>query len=217
MEIAFAGDDGKAQIFIAPVLHQDRRSIGFLLPRGSSPVKEDLKVTVHFIREESLGSFQSQVVMIDREDRFPHFTVTAPSLIHWQRIDPGHLPLRELPFAELSFPGEILFESEKLDCITSEIGGSDLALLTPKALEEESEVSVVIHPPGREVSFEARVISSTRYRGKLPKGSHLKFETILNFIDISMEDQDYLLHLVMERSLENDIPAAPPAATQPPA
>jgi hypothetical protein len=80
----------------------------------------------------------------------------------------------------------------------------------PRSVPEETELTVLLRLPGRDMRLEGRVISSSRYKGKLPKGSNLRFESILNFLDISLADQDYLLHLITEKGNETrEIPLAP--------
>jgi hypothetical protein len=90
-------DDSLPEVFVTRVVNQSPRRILLQIPPAPAKhhlIQQNSHVTIHFKRENHLGSFGSEIIDIQRDEIPPSFAIAAPSQILWEEIVPAKLVSR---------------------------------------------------------------------------------------------------------------------------
>ncbi|MDQ7822932.1 MAG: hypothetical protein RDV48_09080 [Candidatus Eremiobacteraeota bacterium] len=183
-------DEPYPQIFITRIQSQSPQKIQIQIPPPvlkKSALVPGMEVTIHFRRDNFLGSFQAKVMDVMPEDRPPLFSVKVPSQVLWEEIVPSRLAPKATVHPAVQVPctvksGEALYEA-----VVISVTARSLELSSPGEFPQGEVVVIELGTTEKLLSFEGAVIKN---------GQDSEEGYFVSSVDLSrMEGEDHKLLL----------------------
>lgn len=180
-------EDTLPEVFITRIISQSPRNVLMQLPLSrKGKIQAGESIVVHFRRKNQLGSFKSSIADVWSEEVPPVFSITTPSSIFWEEIVPSRLAMRDiLHTKERKTFLQVTYEETLFDAVLKQVGEEGLIFSGPVLCEPARSLKMVLGLPGKVITCEAQVMSST------PEGDG--FATTVAPTNLSEEDRAMII------------------------
>lgn len=202
----YSEENEQNDIFVTEVLGVTRKEIMLIAPLKQNKAMSfgaGTEITVHFTREDFVGTFTSRVINEELDSPPPVLTLSQPSDIFWGELKDIDAQRRQFVRLEASVPLEFWLPSGVArETLTHDISGSGLSMITLFALDTGMSVRLKISFPDKKIDTNAKVIRCKPLKEDTTKGGRPRYEVALTFVNLDTNKQDAIMRYIFERQRE---------------
>ncbi|MBI2266990.1 MAG: PilZ domain-containing protein [Armatimonadetes bacterium] len=200
LELKGEGEEEDSRMFLVEVLAYDAKTITVTAPKSENQMlelPEESSVTINVEREEYTGTFETQVLFVDKEASPPTLQVAQPADVSWEETEKV-AQRRRFVRLEIALPVDFRTQAGLArSAVTSDLSGSGLAMMLALSLPEGSGIALKLHLPQKTVTVGGRIIKVAPIQG-----APGKYRIAINFANITEADQDTIMRFIFEKQRE---------------